>query len=147
MGTVLAAASALAVATAGAAAALSAPFGAAGHGGQYLAGHVLLGLGLGHSIAILLRTAVKRLFGRRAVRSAPKAPGLMAPEELPARPAAMVPAAAAAQATMAQATTPRATRAPATRAPANAAQASTASVTVLPAPSAALVSLRGRHAA
>jgi hypothetical protein len=137
MGTVLAAASALVIAAAGAAAALSAPFGAAGHGGQYLAGHVLLGLGLGHSIAILLRTAVKRLLERRAVRPAPEAPGLTVLErELPARPAVMAPAATA------QATAPRATRAPA-----KAAQASTAPVTVLPAPSAALGSLRGRHAA
>lgn len=137
MGTVLAAASALVIAAAGAVAALSAPFGAAGHGGQYLAGHVLLGLGLGHSIAILLRTAVKRLLERRAVRPAPEAPGLTVPErELPARPAVMAPAATA------QATAPRATRAPA-----KAAQASTAPVTVLPAPSAALGSLRGRHAA
>jgi hypothetical protein len=72
MGTVLAAASALVVAAAGAAAALSAPFGAVGHGGQYLAGHVLLGLGLGQSIAILLRMAVKRLVVRRAVGNAPE---------------------------------------------------------------------------
>jgi hypothetical protein len=137
MGTVLAAASALVVAAAGAAAALSAPFGAAGHGGQYLAGHVLLGLGIGHSIAILLRAAIKRLLGRRVVRPAPEAPGLTATErELPARPAAMAPAATA-QAPMEQAT----------RSSAKAVQASTAPVTVLPAPSAALVSLRGRHAA
>jgi hypothetical protein len=132
MGTVLAAASALVIAAAGAAAALSAPFGAAGHGGQYLAGHVLLGLGLGHSIAILLRASVKRLLGRRAARHASKLPGLAASErELPARPAVMAPAATAR----------------ATGTSIKSAQASTAPVTVLPAPSAALVSLRGRHAA
>ena len=89
MGTVFAAASALVVAAAGAAAALSAPFGAAGHGGQYLAGHVLLGLGLGQSIAILLRVAVKRLLARRAAASVAEAPVYTAPVSvLPARPAA-----------------------------------------------------------
>jgi len=67
MGTVVAAATALAVTAAGAAAALSAPFGAAGNGGQYLVGHVLLGMGLGHTIAILLRTVTRRLMARRSV--------------------------------------------------------------------------------
>jgi hypothetical protein len=137
MGTVLAAASALVIAAAGAAAALSAPFGAAGHGGQYLTGHVLLGLGLGHSIAILLRTAVKRLLARRAARHASELPGLaVAERELPARPAVMAPAATA-----------LATRAQATRASAKEAQAIATPVTLLPAPSAAVVALRGRHAA
>jgi hypothetical protein len=127
MGTIFAAGSALVVAAAGAAAALSAPFGAAGHGGQYLAGHVLLGLGLGQSIAILLRISVKRLVARRAAGTVREVPGQTIPERvLPARPAAMAPAAVA--------------HAPAAR-------AATAPVTVLPAPPAAMVPLRGRHAA
>jgi hypothetical protein len=125
MGTVFAAVSALVVAAAGAAAALSAPFGAAGHGAQYLAGHVLLGLGLGQSIALLLRIALKRLVARRAAASAPDAPG-QAERVLPARPAAMAPAAVS--------------RAALTQAP-------TAPVTVLPAPPAAMVPLRGKRAA
>ncbi|WP_461190091.1 hypothetical protein [Arthrobacter sp. Z4-13] len=95
MGTVIAAASALAITIAGAAAALSAPF-AAGNGGQYLAGHVLLGLGLGHSIAILLRIAARRLMaGRSAGREkvgAVQAPASMATiTVLPARQPAMAP--------------------------------------------------------
>lgn len=94
MGTVFAAATALAVTTAGAAAALSAPFGAAGNGGQYLAGHALLGLGLGYSIAILLRNATRRLMtGRSAGKEkagAVPAPAHMATVTvLPARPPAM----------------------------------------------------------
>lgn len=96
MGTIFPAAAALAATFAGAAAALSAPFGAAGNGGQYLAGHALLGLGLGHSIAILLRIATRRLLvGRSVVREAP----FTAPEPnriatvtvLPTRPPAMAP--------------------------------------------------------
>ena len=96
MGTVVAAASALAVTVTGAAAALSAAFGAAGNGGQYLAGHVLLGLGLGHSIAILLRTGTRRLVAGRPVRDG-KAGAVAAPAHmatvtvLPARAPAMVP--------------------------------------------------------
>jgi hypothetical protein len=128
MGTVFAVASALVVAAAGAAAALSAPFGAAGHGGQYLAGHVLLGLGLGQAIALLLRSAIKRLMARRAagrgkVLTAPEQP--VAVGVLPARPAVMAPAALSSV--------------PNTGA--------TAPVTVLPARPAALNPLRGRHAA
>jgi hypothetical protein len=96
MGTVLAAATALALTTAGAAAALSAPFGAAGNGGQYLAGHVLLGLGLGHSIAILLRIATRRLVARRSAgkataATAPAPAPLATVTALPTRPPAMVP--------------------------------------------------------
>jgi hypothetical protein len=94
MGTVIAAATALAVTAAGAAAALSAPFGAAGLGGQYLAGHVLLGLGLGHAVAILLRIAIKRLVAGRAAskETAGVAPAPLATvTALPGRPPAMAP--------------------------------------------------------
>ncbi|TNB72551.1 hypothetical protein FHJ30_09605 [Arthrobacter sp. BB-1] len=56
------------VAAAGAALAVIAPFGAAGHGGQYLAGHVLLGVGLGQLLAAVLRVAA-----RRVLRKAPQA--------------------------------------------------------------------------
>jgi hypothetical protein len=96
MGTVIAAASALAITVAGAAAALSAPFGAAGNGGQYLAGHVLLGLGLGHSIAILLRIATRRFVagrsgGKETAGAVPTPAHMATVIALPARPAAMVP--------------------------------------------------------
>ncbi|VXB27330.1 Flagellar hook-associated protein flgK [Arthrobacter sp. 9AX] len=138
MGTVFAAASALVVAAVGAAAALSAPFGAAGNGGQYLAGHVLLGLGLGQSIALMLRTAAKRLVVTRSVARrlgsdvVRAAPGQDASVSAARRqPGAAAPAAAR----------------PATLVSAHAARAATAPVTLLPAPSAALTPLRGRHAA
>jgi hypothetical protein len=96
MGTVFSAATALAVTVAGAAAALSAPFGAAGNGGQYLAGHVLLGLGLGHSIAILLRMATRRLMAGRssakeAAATAPEPAQLATVTVMPTRPPAMAP--------------------------------------------------------
>ncbi len=96
MGTIIAAASALAVTVTGAAAALSAPFGAAGNGGQYLAGHVLLGLGLGHSIAIVLRIATRRFVtgrsgGKETAGAAPTPAHMATVTALPARPAAMVP--------------------------------------------------------
>lgn len=58
------------VAAAGATLAVSAPFGAAGHGGQYLAGHVLLGLGLGQLLAAVLRLAARRVL-RKAPRTTP----------------------------------------------------------------------------
>lgn len=61
------------VAAAGAALAASAPFGAAGHGGQYLAGHVLLGLGMGQLLAAVLRVAARRVL-RKAPRTTPAIP-------------------------------------------------------------------------
>lgn len=96
MGTVFSAATALAVTVAGAAGALSAPFGAAGNGGQYLAGHVLLGLGLGHSIAILLRVATRGLMAGRssakeAAATAPEPGQLATVTVMPTRPPAMAP--------------------------------------------------------
>ncbi|WP_458778679.1 hypothetical protein [Arthrobacter sp. D3-16] len=96
MGTVFSAATALAATLAGAAAALSAPFGAAGNGGQYLAGHVLLGLGLGHTIAILLRIATRRLLAGRSVGketagTAPVPDRIATVTVLPTRPPAMAP--------------------------------------------------------
>lgn len=96
MGTAFSAATALAVTVAGAAAALSAPFGAAGNGGQYLAGHVLLGLGLGYSIAILLRMATRRLMAgrssaREAAATAPEPDQLATVTLIPTRPPAMAP--------------------------------------------------------
>ena len=70
------------VAAAGAALAASAPFGAAGHGGQYLAGHVLLGVGLGQLLAAVLRAAVRRVL-RNAPRTTP-VPLAAGPEAAPA---------------------------------------------------------------
>ncbi|WP_258805815.1 hypothetical protein [Pseudarthrobacter sp. NS4] len=61
MGTVLGVAWSLMMTTGGAAVAAGAPFGAAGMGGQYLAGHVLLGLGLGQLLAMVLRSAARRI--------------------------------------------------------------------------------------
>ena len=104
------------VAAAGAALAVSAPFGAAGNSGQYLAGHVLLGLGLGQLLAATVRLAIRRVV-RKAI-----------PRTTPAYLAA-VPAAEAAAAVR---------NAPAADAPA---------VTYLYPRPAAVVPLRGRHAA
>ena len=58
------------VAVTGAGLAVSAPFGAAGHGGQYLAGHVLLGLGLGQLLAAVVRWAARRVLRNAAARAA-----------------------------------------------------------------------------
>ena len=108
------------VAAAGAALAASAPFGAAGHGGQYLAGHVLLGVGLGQLLAAVLRAAV-----RRVLRKAPRTTQV---------PLAAVPEAA-----------PAAARKVAAAVPATAIE--TTAVTVLRPRPAAVVPLRGKHAA
>jgi hypothetical protein len=121
MGTVFAAATALAVTLAGAAASLSAPFGAAGFGTQYLAGHVLLGLGLGQSIAMLLRRGIKRLVAGRA---AGRTPALAVAVPAGAVPLAVLPGGTPAIA-------------PARPVP----------LTVLSARPAAIARLRGRHAA
>ncbi|TLM70307.1 hypothetical protein [Pseudarthrobacter sp. NamB4] len=59
------------VAAAGAALAASAPFGALAPGGQYLAGHVLIGLGLGQLLAAALRSAAKRVVRKASFRTAP----------------------------------------------------------------------------
>lgn len=101
------------VAAAGAALAASAPFGALGHGGQYLAGHALLGIGLGQLLAAVVRLAARRIAGKTAARTVPLSL------------AAVESATAAAPATAAD----------------------TASVTVLYPRPAAVVPLRGRHAA
>jgi hypothetical protein len=108
------------VAAAGAVLAVSAPFGAAGHGGQYLAGHVLLGLGLGQVLAAVLRLAARRVImkARRAM-----------PVSLAAVPGAAV-----------TVTAPVPEALPA-------AAIETTAVTVLRPRTAAVVSLRGRHAA
>ncbi|HEU4666524.1 MAG TPA: hypothetical protein VFS79_02590 [Arthrobacter sp.] len=108
------------VAAAGAALAVSAPFGAAGHGGQYLAGHVLLGLGLGQLLAVVLRVAARRVLGK----ASRPAPGSFA--------AVPGPAVAATQ------PTPEAVPA---------AAIATTAVTVLRSRQAAVVPLRGKHAA
>lgn len=108
------------VAAAGAALAASAPFGAAGHGGQYLAGHVLLGVGLGQLLAAVLRAAVRRVL-RKAPRTTP-VPLAAVPE---AAPAAGWPVTAAVPATAIE----------------------TTAVTVLRPRPAAVVPLRGKHAA
>lgn len=111
------------VAAAGAALAASAPFGAAGHGGQYLAGHVLLGVGLGQLLAAVLRAAVRRVLWK-APRTTP-VPLAAGPEAAPA--AALTLAAAV---------------------PAPAIDAiETTAVTVLHPRPAAVVPLQGKHAA
>ncbi|GGI83242.1 hypothetical protein [Pseudarthrobacter scleromae] len=106
------------VAAAGAALAASAPYGAVGHGGQYLAGHVLLGLGLGQLLAAVVRYAVRRMVAGAAWTT---------PAPLAAVPAVQTVAAAA----------------PAGDRPAG----DIAAVTVLYPRPAAVVPLRGRHAA
>ena len=108
------------VAAAGAALAASAPFGAAGHGGQYLAGHLLLGLGLGQLLAALLRAD-----GRRVLLKAPRTTPVFV---------AAVPGEAPAAARPVKAAVP-------------AANIETTAVTVLRPRPAAVVPLRGRHAA
>lgn len=111
------------VAAAGAALAASAPFGAAGHGGQYLAGHVLLGVGLGQLLAAVLRAAVRRVL-RKAPRTTP------------------VPLAAVPE------TAPAAARKVAAAVPAPAIDAiETTAVTVLHPRPAAVLPLQGKHAA
>jgi hypothetical protein len=101
-------------AASGAGLAASAPYGAAGNGGQYLAGHVLLGLGLGQLLAALVRFAVRRMIAGTTSRPSPA-------------PLVAVPATEAAVAA----------------APAG----DRAAVTVLYPRPAAVVPLRGRHAA
>ena len=59
------------VAAAGVALAFSAPLGAAVQDGKYLAGHVLLGLGLGQLITMLLRIAGRDKSAFRMRRPAP----------------------------------------------------------------------------
>ena len=108
MGTVFAVALSITLTAGGAAVAAGAPFGAAaGLGGQYLAGHVLLGVGLGHLAAMLVRAGVRRIVARVRTRHAAgpavaiPAPSVQATEAtgprlasvsvLPARPAAIHP--------------------------------------------------------
>ncbi|MEV8133022.1 hypothetical protein [Pseudarthrobacter oxydans] len=107
------------VAAAGAGLAASAPYGAVGHGGQYLAGHVLLGLGLGQLLAAVVRYAIRRMVAGTAARTSPAA--------LSGVPALQT----AAAAVPAGDRTPR----------------DSAAVTVLYPRPAAVVPLRGRHAA
>ncbi|MFP5365450.1 MAG: hypothetical protein ACLGIS_01060 [Actinomycetes bacterium] len=109
------------VAAAGAALAVSAPFGALIHGGQYLAGHVLLGLGLGQLAVAALRYAARRIIRKAASRPAP----------------------------VSLSTGPAVEAAPAGRAPVRvpAGTPDTATVTVLRPRPAAVAPLRGRHAA
>ena len=105
------------VAAAGAGLAASAPYGAVGHGGQYLAGHVLLGLGLGQLLAAVVRYAIRRMVAGTAARTSPAAlSGVTALQ------AAAVPAG-------------------------DRAAGDSAAVTVLYPRPAAVVPLRGRHAA
>jgi hypothetical protein len=94
MGTVFGVAWSLMLTAGGAAVAADAPFGAVGLGGQYLAGHVLLGLGIGHLLVMVVRFAARRIL--RAARTRPVA--IQAPEApmasvtiLPARPASVPP--------------------------------------------------------
>jgi hypothetical protein len=85
------------VAVAGAGLASSAPFGAAGHGGQYLAGHVLLGFGLGQLLAAVIRFAVRQMVRKAASRpvsvslaAVPAVEGAPAAADTPAANAAAV---------------------------------------------------------
>lgn len=70
MGTVFGVAWSLMLTAGGAAVAAGAPFGAAALGGQYLAGHVLLGVGLGQLLAMLLRLTARRILHVARTRSA-----------------------------------------------------------------------------
>ena len=91
MGAVVGTVWSLLVSAAGTAVSATAPFGAAGHGAQYLAGHVLLGLGLGQLAAILLRIAVRRIVRRAGARIQPQQAQPAVVTALPARPASVVP--------------------------------------------------------
>jgi hypothetical protein len=99
MGTVFAVALSMMLTAGGAAVAAGAPFGAAAMGGQYLAGHALLGIGLGHLTVILVkagaRRAVRKLSGRAAAGQtavAQASEARLAPVAvLPVRPAAVAP--------------------------------------------------------
>ncbi|MEV7635869.1 hypothetical protein AB0N71_06750 [Pseudarthrobacter enclensis] len=118
MGTVFGVAWALMLAAGGAAFAAAAPDGGTAHAGQYLAGHVLLGVGIGQLAALLLRHSARLVVGRLRVRSTvPAAPGVPGGEAAAApEPAAAGPA--------------------------------VATVAVLPVrPPASMARLRGRHAA
>ncbi|MGK3648283.1 hypothetical protein [Pseudarthrobacter enclensis] len=119
MGTVFGVAWALMLAAGGAAFAAAAPDGGAAHGGQYLAGHVLLGVGIGQLAALLLRHFARLVVGRLRVRSTVPAPAPGLPDGEAA-----------------------ATPQPAAAGPA------VATVAVLPVrPAASMARLRGRHAA
>lgn len=69
MGTVFAVALSMMLTAGGAAVAASAPFGAAALGGQYLAGHALLGIGLGHLAVILLKAGARHAAGKFRART------------------------------------------------------------------------------
>ena len=64
MGAVFGVAWSLMLTAGGAAVAASAPYGGAAPGGQYLAGHVLLGVGIGQLAAVLLRAVIQGVLGR-----------------------------------------------------------------------------------
>ncbi|WP_045732688.1 hypothetical protein [Pseudarthrobacter chlorophenolicus] len=57
----------------GAAIAASAPHGGAAPGGQYVAGHVLLGVGIGQLAAVLVRAAVQGVLRHAATRRSQQA--------------------------------------------------------------------------
>ncbi|MBT2247491.1 hypothetical protein JHV56_02110 [Arthrobacter sp. BHU FT2] len=119
MGTVFGVAWALMLAAGGAAFAAASPDGGAAHGGQYLAGHVLLGVGIGQLAALLLRRSARLVVARLRVRST----GPAAAPRVPYRKAATAPEPSAAGPVV-------------------------ASVAVLPVrPAASMARLRGRHAA
>lgn len=75
MGAVFGVAWSLMLTACGAAVAASAPYGDAAPGGQYLAGHVLLGVGIGQLAALLLRATLQVVLRRlrAATRSGPHA--------------------------------------------------------------------------
>ncbi|MCT9625384.1 hypothetical protein HWD94_09640 [Pseudarthrobacter equi] len=70
MGAVFGVAWSLMLTAGGAAVAASAPYGGAAPGGQYLAGHVLLGVGIGQLAAVLLRAAFQGALGRLRAHAA-----------------------------------------------------------------------------
>ncbi|WP_411376290.1 hypothetical protein ACLH0K_08230 [Arthrobacter sp. MPF02] len=94
MGTVLGAAWSMVLTAGGAAVTAGATLGAAGLGGLYFAGHVLLGIGIGHLAAILLRVAASRFIrnirSRTVEEQVPEAP-LASVVVLPVRRAAVPP--------------------------------------------------------
>lgn len=99
MGTICGVAWSMMLMAGGAVMATGAPFGALGLGGQYLAGHVLLGLGIGLLAARVLRGATRRSVKALRPRTAEvSAAEVQAPSRavaavavLPVRPASMPP--------------------------------------------------------
>lgn len=98
MGTICGVAWSMMLMAGGAVMAAGAPFGALGLGGQYLAGHVLLGLGIGLLAARVVRVAARRSVKALRPRTEVSTADVQAPSRavaavtiLPVRPASMPP--------------------------------------------------------